>query len=77
MAMAWQTSFPPSIDRSSVFIWLARSPAELRFERLELHTPGTDSQVVAVADLNGDGVMDIVGGGWERATIAIILGQPR
>lgn len=65
----------PSIDRSSVFIWLARAPAELRFERIELRTPGTDSQVLAVGDLNGDGAPDIVGGGWERATIAILLAE--
>lgn len=63
----------PSIDRSSVFIWLARSPADLRFEQIELRTPGTDSQVLAVGDLNGDGAPDLVGGGWERATIAILL----
>ena len=65
----------PSIHRSSVFIWLAREPAELRFEFMELKTPGTDSQVAAVADLNGDGVLDIVTGGWERATLAVILGR--
>jgi len=67
----------PSIDRSSIIIWLADEPVAMRFRRVEFETPGTDSQVLAIGDINGDGILDVVTAGWGQATITVMLGQAR
>jgi hypothetical protein len=65
----------PCIDRSSVLVWLAQNPAALQFERVEFSTPSTDSQVLAVADLNGGGALDVVSAGWAKPTITVLRGE--
>lgn len=63
----------PCIDRSSVLVWLAQDPAKLQFRRIEVETPGTDSQVLAIADVNGDQMPDVVTAGWSKPTIAVLV----
>ncbi len=62
----------PCIDRSSVIVWLAENPAELRYRRVEFETPGVDSQVIAIGDIDSNGALEIVTAGWERSKIAIL-----
>ena len=63
----------PCIDRSSVLVWLAETPATLRFRRVEFETPGTDSQVLAIGDVNGDQAPDVVTAGWGKPTVSVLV----
>lgn len=65
----------PCIDRNSVLVFVAEDARALGFRRMEFPTPGVDSQVVAIGDLNADGVLDVAAAGWSRPMIAILLGE--
>jgi hypothetical protein len=67
----------PCIDRASVIVWLAEDAEALRFRRLEFATPGTDSQVIAIGDINRDGLLDIAAAGWTEPTVTVLFGEYR
>jgi hypothetical protein len=65
----------PCIDAHAVAVW--RGGAEpLGVVPTTFATPGTDSQVLAIADLDGDGWLDVVTAGWDRPTVSVLLGRP-
>jgi hypothetical protein len=65
----------PCIDSEAVAVWPGRRGGELESTPRTFRTPGTDSQVMAIADLDGDGVPDVVTAGWDRPTVTVLLGR--
>jgi hypothetical protein len=66
----------PCIDAEAVAVWPGRrgGPAD---DPLLFETPGTDSQVLAIAHLDEDELLDVVTAGWERATLTVLRGRAR
>lgn len=65
----------PCIDARAVAMWPGRREGPIGSSPRSFATPGTDSQVMAVADLDGDGILDVVTAGWDLATVSILLGR--
>jgi hypothetical protein len=57
-----------------VHAWL-RTPAG-SFEHMATVTTGIDSQILAIGDIDRDGSLDVVAGGWNVPRVAILLGRP-
>jgi hypothetical protein len=64
----------PCIDAGAVAVWLGQREGPARSSVRTFATPGTDSQVMAVAHLDGDDLPDVVTAGWDRPALSILLG---
>jgi hypothetical protein len=67
----------PCIDVPAVAVWRGRRGGPAGDEPMLFETPGTDSQVLAIAHLDEDELLDVVTAGWERATLTVLLGRVR
>lgn len=67
----------PCVDVPAVAVWRGQRGGPAGDEPLLFETPGTDSQVVAIAHLDEDALLDVVTAGWERATLTVLLGRVR
>jgi hypothetical protein len=59
----------------AVHVWLHTKSSAYR--RSSVETPGVDSQVVAVGDIDGNGTLDVVAGGWDEAAVVVLLATKR
>jgi hypothetical protein len=65
----------PSIDAEAVLVWLGHGAGAPGSTLATFPTPGTDSQVMTLADVNDDGMTDVITAGWDQPTISVLLGR--
>lgn len=65
----------PCIDAEAVVVWLGRAGEASGTAPSTFATPGTDSQVMTTADLDGDSALDVVTAGWAQPTVSVLLAR--